>query len=66
MTTYTVHFRNSTSWACHDLKADTPEKALALAQKHVEGDSEKCPIHIGNWCSHELPRVSTLRHSRHD
>jgi hypothetical protein len=25
--------------------------------------SEKCPTHTANWCLHELPRVSTLRHS---
>ena len=33
MTTYSVRFRNNTAWACHDIKARTPEKALALARK---------------------------------
>ena len=33
MTAYTIHFRNHTAWACHDIKAETPEKALALARK---------------------------------
>jgi hypothetical protein len=39
MSTYTVHFRNSTAWASHDIKADTPENALALARKFVDDDS---------------------------
>ncbi len=39
MTNYTVYFRNSTGWATHDIEADTPEKALALARRHVDEDS---------------------------
>ncbi len=39
MTIYNVHFRNSTAWACHDIEADTPENALALARKFVDDDS---------------------------
>jgi hypothetical protein len=39
MTTYTVHFRNYAAWASHDVKAKTPEKALALARKFVDEDS---------------------------
>jgi hypothetical protein len=39
MTTYTVHFQNSTGSATHDFKATTPEKALALARKFVDDDS---------------------------
>jgi hypothetical protein len=34
MTTYKVHFRNSTAWASHDITAKTPEMALALARKY--------------------------------
>ena len=33
MTTYTVYFRSYTAWACGELEAKTPEKALALAQE---------------------------------
>ena len=33
MTAYTIHFRNHTAWACHDIEAETPGKALALARK---------------------------------
>jgi hypothetical protein len=33
MTTYTVQFRNHTAWACHDIEAETPDKALALVRK---------------------------------
>jgi hypothetical protein len=33
MTTYTVQFRNHQAWACHDMEAETPDKALALARK---------------------------------
>jgi hypothetical protein len=32
MTTYTVSFRNSTAAACQDIKAKTPEQALARAK----------------------------------
>jgi hypothetical protein len=39
MTTFTVQFRNSTAWASHDIKAKTPQKALALARKFVDDDS---------------------------
>lgn len=39
MTTYTVHFRNSTSCAWHDIDAKTPEKALARACQLVADDS---------------------------
>lgn len=39
MTIYTIHFRNSTASASHDLEADTPESALALARKFVDEDS---------------------------
>jgi len=31
MTIYTVHFRNNTAFASRDIKANTPEEALALA-----------------------------------
>jgi hypothetical protein len=33
MTTYTVHFRTDAGRASHDIEADTPEEALALACK---------------------------------
>ena len=39
MATYTVHFRNHVGSATHDIKARTPEKALALARQHIEDDS---------------------------
>jgi hypothetical protein len=39
MTVYTVHFQNSICSATHEIKAKTPEKALARARRHVEGDS---------------------------
>ena len=39
MTVYTVHFQNSTGSATHDIKARTPEKALARARQHVDDDS---------------------------
>src|SRR5271154_2298546 len=39
MTVYTVHFQNHTGSATHDIKARTPEKALALARQHVDDDS---------------------------
>ena len=39
MTSYTVHFRNSTAWASDEVEADTPENALALARKGVDDGS---------------------------
>ena len=39
MTRYTVHFRNDVAWDSHDIEADTPENALALARRHVDDDS---------------------------
>ncbi len=33
MTVYTIQFQNRTGWACHDIEAETPDKALALARK---------------------------------
>ena len=39
MTTYTVHFRNSTGWASHHVRADTPKNALAFARKLIDDDS---------------------------
>jgi hypothetical protein len=39
MTTYTVHFRNSTAWASHDVQAKTPKQALARARKLLTEDS---------------------------
>jgi hypothetical protein len=38
MTNYTVHFRNSTGSAIHDIEADTPENALAFARQLVDAD----------------------------
>jgi hypothetical protein len=45
------------------------EALAAIRHQHVnfrDGGCEKSPIHIANWCFQELPRVSTLRHSRYD
>ena len=33
MTAYTIQFSNHAGWACHDIEAETPDKALALARK---------------------------------
>jgi hypothetical protein len=33
MTTYTIHFSTDAEFASHDIEADTPEQALALAQQ---------------------------------
>ena len=38
MTTYTVHFRNDAARACHNIKAKTPERALARARKLLTED----------------------------
>jgi hypothetical protein len=43
MTTYTVRFHNSTSCACHDISAKTPEKALERACQLVDDDG------LGLW-----------------
>lgn len=39
MTTYTVHFRNDTAFAVHEIEADTPQQALAIARRAVHDDS---------------------------
>jgi hypothetical protein len=33
MTTYTVNFASDAEFASHDIEAETPEQALALARK---------------------------------
>jgi hypothetical protein len=38
MTTYTVHFRNYTAFASHDVQAKTPKQALARARKLLAED----------------------------
>jgi hypothetical protein len=36
MTTYQVYFRSDLQWGRHDFDAETPEQALALAQRFAE------------------------------
>ena len=36
MTTYTVYFRSDRNYADHDIEADTPEQALAVARQLCE------------------------------
>jgi hypothetical protein len=36
MNTYTVHFRSDRNYADHDIEADTPEQALAVARQLCE------------------------------
>lgn len=41
--TFTVQFLNHTGWALHDIEAETPDKALALARKlEAEGKLDLC------------------------
>jgi hypothetical protein len=38
MNTYTVNFRSDSAFASHDVRAKTPQEALALAQQLYEDD----------------------------
>jgi hypothetical protein len=49
MTTYTVHFRNYTAFASHDVQANTPKQALARARKLLAEDK------LDLWFEHYDP-----------
>ncbi len=38
MTTYTAYFRTDADFATHDIEADTPEQALAIARQLYDDD----------------------------
>ena len=48
------------------VKSGTLARIMHEAQRFCGDCGVKRPIHVANRCSDELPRASTLRHSRHD